>query len=713
MRQITTLFTALLLTSITNSYAAPPEKRGPIIPGPQKYQESTVLFQVDPDASPSALKRFNALINPSTLLDLKNIDNVVTVAKVKNIKGFEKSFAKQLAETGAVKFAEPDAEISHALEPNDGSWYTQQWHHQTINSPSAWDKITSVDPAQVTVCVLDTGADTDHVDLVDNLILPGYNARLEVAGNVEDAHGHGTGTAGVIGAVGNNGLGVAGMAWDVGIIPVQINISDGNSSAYISDMATGITWCADQGVKVVNLSYGGASSQTINNAATYLRNAGGLLFMSAGNDGNYYDTNSFPDYDSFVIVGATDDNDAKAGFSQYGPYVDITAPGVSILTTYPDNQLIFYSGTSFSSPMTAGLAALIYGVNPALTPAEVENYIFNTAFDIGDPGDDAIFGHGRIDAGAAVSLAYDDVNSQAPNMPPVALATSDVNSGFSPLTVIFDASDSYDPDPDGSVENYMWDFGDGNSASGEIVSHTYNNPGSFEASVTVTDNRFAEAQSTPISIQVDQDPNVVNAPSNLVASVEGNNVQLSWSHDNPAYADFEIERGTKFRGKIQFNKIGTVSAQLNYLDENVEAGKYSYRVRAKSSTNELTDYTNEIQVTVEASTSTGPEPTPTVSAPTLTSDVSGDSITLSWSDTCSETSEACGYLIEHGTTKQKGTISDFSKLAVCESECGNSFPTTGTKGTNYYRVYAIEPVANGETYNTLSESSNIESIRIR
>jgi len=127
-----------------------------------------------------------------------------------------------------------------------------------------------------------------------------------------------TGSAGVIGVVGNNALGVSGMLWNVSLIPIQINISDSNSSAYLSTMATGIRWCADNGGKVANLSYGGAYSSTIDTAATYLRDRGGLLFMSAGNGSTYNDLTKNPDWDSFIIVGATNSSDTKTSCSESG-----------------------------------------------------------------------------------------------------------------------------------------------------------------------------------------------------------------------------------------------------------------------------------------------------------------------------------------------------------------------------------------------------------
>ncbi|MFC1844626.1 S8 family serine peptidase [Thermodesulfobacteriota bacterium] len=376
----------------------------------EKIRESTIIYKLKENASPAEIKRFNALVNQSSIITKKELKGTkINVVKLKNIRGLEKAFSKKLKETGAVLFAEPDVSIPHDSVPNDPDFYLQ-WHHQVIGSTLAWDYEQG--SASVKVCVLDTGVDTDHPDLVGNLVLPGYNS-YDHTTNVEAVLGHGTGTAGTIGAVGNNGIGVAGVAWDIGIVPVKINYDDVDSYAYYSDMVDGIEWCADQeGVKVANLSYGGAQYAGIAEAAQYLRDRGGLLFMSAGNDGTYNNINSYPDYSSFVAVGATDSDDSLSSFSEYGPFVDIVAPGRSIRTTYLDGGYTNYTGTSFSSPMAAGLASLIYSINPEFTPSEVENIIFNTAVDLGDAGEDDLYGHGRINVFASLEAAVNSASSQ-------------------------------------------------------------------------------------------------------------------------------------------------------------------------------------------------------------------------------------------------------------------------------------------------------------
>lgn len=674
----------------------------------EKIRESTVIYKIDENATPAQLKRFNALVHKNNIITKREIKGVgINVVKLRNIKGLEKSFSEQLMGTGAVKFAIPDASVPHDITPDD-TYYGSQWHHTVINSPVAWENTQGV--SSVKVCVLDTGVDTDHPDLVGNL-LPGYNTASTLSDgktpnpdyhttNVEAILGHGTGTAGTAGAVGNNIEGVAGVAWEIGIVPVKINFDDVDSYAYYSDMIDGIQWCADQGIKVANLSYGGADNSAIAYVAQTLRDGGGLLFMSAGNGGTYNSESVFPDYSSFVAVGATNSSDVLTDFSEYGPFVDIVAPGENIATTYLDGQYVYYSGTSFSSPMTAGLAALIYSINPDFSPSEVENFIFNTAVDLGDAGDDETYGHGRIDAGAAVLAALD--YTSLPNNPPDAYGTATPASGYAPLVVSFDGSGSTD---DVEITSYIWDFGDGNTGSGMTATHTYTTTGTFTALLTVTDNVAVTTTSDPIIIQVDADPSYIGPPTDLTAAVNENSVTLNWSDNSDNETGFTIERATKIRGKYVFELLKTISSNVtSYTDQSVEVGSYKYRLHALNDF-ATSDFSNEVAVKVETTLPTDPEPEPdpvTLSAPTLTTSVSGYDVTLNWSDEC-PANETCTYHVERGI-KITGKIS-FTEIAVSYTTAYTD-PLDGA-GTYYYQVYIT--TASGD----ISDDSNIVTVRIK
>ncbi len=340
--------------------------------------------------------------------------------------GGEEEMAEALRASGAVDFAEPDYLMPAAAAVPDDPQYSSQWHHQMINSPGAWSYTTG--SAAILVALCDTGVDASHPDLASNLSLPGFNV-VDHSTNTTDVASHGTGVAGVIGAVGNNNLGVAGMDWVVKILPVRIT-NNPDTTAWCSDMAYGIEWAADHGAKVINLSYETIGCPgTIEVASQYARSLGALVVVAAGNSamdlsGQY----AIPH--SFVLVGATDLSDHQAIFSNYGAPVLLGAPGASILTTEPGGYATA-SGTSFSVPLVAGVAALIYSLNPSWTPSVVENLILATAKSLGS----AQLGYGRLDAGAALAAAQNCMTgacavpaSLANNPPPATVTTSSVAS---------------------------------------------------------------------------------------------------------------------------------------------------------------------------------------------------------------------------------------------------------------------------------------------
>ena len=305
---------------------------------------------------------------------------------------------RDLAASGQYVFVEPDY-LAMPLEiPNDPN-YSQEWHLQTIQAPSAWDVTTG--SASVPIAMIDSGVDPTHPDLASKLI-PGWSFLTGTA-DTHDVLGHGTQTAGTAAAIGNNGVGVAGIAWQNPIMPlVVLNSSDWAS---YSDIANALMYAADHGVRIVNISIGGPSfSSTMQSAVDYAWNKGTVVFAAAGNYAN-----STPIYPAactnVVAVGATDPNDNLAGFSNYGTYVDLTAPGVSIVTTTAGGGYGGVSGTSFSSPIAAGVAALVLSRNPSLSAQQLVTLLEQNSDDLGAAGYDPIYGWGRVNASRAVTAA--------------------------------------------------------------------------------------------------------------------------------------------------------------------------------------------------------------------------------------------------------------------------------------------------------------------
>jgi subtilisin family serine protease len=304
--------------------------------------------------------------------------------------------AAALSRRHEVAFVEENQLFEADAAPND-PWYGGQWHLGAIAAPSAWDLESNA--WDVVIAILDTGVDPSHPDLAGKLI-SGFNF---YDGNTDtsDPHGHGTMVAGSAAAIGDNELGVASVAWGSPIMPLRVAAPSGWATA--SAIGEAIIYAVDHGARVMNVSFGGvASSNTITAAAEYAIENGGMVVAAAGNSGGVESIGPNP----FILsVSATDQTDALASFSSRGNYVDVSAPGVSILTTARGGAYGTASGTSFSSPIVAGVAALILSVNPDLTAYEVEAILSETAEDLGAPGYDTSFGYGRVDAYRALLQA--------------------------------------------------------------------------------------------------------------------------------------------------------------------------------------------------------------------------------------------------------------------------------------------------------------------
>ncbi len=283
--------------------------------------------------------------------------------------------------------------------PNDYLFDAYQWNLPMIQTLSGWT--ISKGSGEVIIGVLDTGVDLSHPDLTGrlvegaNLVTPGFEPLDDV--------GHGTHVAGVISASVNNGEGIAGMTWYDKVMPVKVLGADGAGTTY--SVAEGLIWAADHGAKVINMSLGNyADAQFLHDAIRYAYERDVVLIAATGND-NTSDPGYPAAYPEVLAVSAVDDQRNRAPFSNYGDYVDVVAPGVSIASTYPHNQYAALSGTSMASPHAAALAALIRAVNPALRNDEVMDMMRSTAIDLGAPGRDPLYGYGQIDVHAALAAA--------------------------------------------------------------------------------------------------------------------------------------------------------------------------------------------------------------------------------------------------------------------------------------------------------------------
>lgn len=338
----------------------------------------------------------------------------------------------RLAHNPQLKFAELDRRVELGFAAND-PYLGSQWHLAKINASAAWDVAQG---QGVTIAILDTGVAASHPDLAANLV-PGWNFYGNNA-DTSDPHGHGTAVAGAAAAVFNNGMGVASVAGAARIMPVRI--ADANAYAYWSTVAQGLTWAADNGARVANISYVGvAGSASVQSAAQYMKSKGGLVIVCAGNNG--IDEGITPST-TMIPVSATNSSDAKTSWSSYGNFVAVAAPGQDIWTTTRTLGYQAWSGTSLASPVVAGVVASMMAAKPTLSAAQVESLLLSTAVDLGAAGRDPLYGYGRVDAYAAVAAAASAVatDTQAPTASITAPGAASTVSGT--VTVSASASDN-------------------------------------------------------------------------------------------------------------------------------------------------------------------------------------------------------------------------------------------------------------------------------
>ena len=287
----------------------------------------------------------------------------------------------------SVQYVEKDYLLEPLALPTD-PYFSKQWHLSTIAAPNAWD-ISKGDNA--VIAILDTGVDPAHPDL-KNKLLPGYNF-YDNNNNWSDVCGHGTAVAGTAAAMTNNGEGVAGVAWNAKILPIRI--TDTSCYGYYSTMAKGIIFAADNGARSANISFHIFDGFALKDAAKYMYDKGGWVVAAGGNSGSLQNYNDNP---YIISVGATGPTDQITGFSTFGPYIDFAAPGYGIYTTLRGNSYGPVSGTSFSSPIVAGLIALMVSKNSNATPDQIYDALKNSAADLGVGGRDYYYGWGRVDA---------------------------------------------------------------------------------------------------------------------------------------------------------------------------------------------------------------------------------------------------------------------------------------------------------------------------
>ncbi len=470
--------------------------------------------------------------------------------------------AQRLAEDPNLEWALPDYVAFPAAIPND-PLYANHWGHNNTaqlpdldwggtydhtlpntvgtvgfdsNAEGAWNGAQGYGNSSIVIAILDSGVDALHPDLLQ---VAGYDYGDNDNNPDDDSgiQGHGTACAGVAAAIANNNLGIAGIAGSCSIMPLKIANSAG--TMYLSAAANALYHAANNGADVASMSFGSAitSYATMDNALQYAYNNGVVLLAATGNEND--STIGYPAINQYVIgVGAAspcgdrkrssnNSSDLNPGVfadpngytcdgerwwgSNYGSATQDNAGAVDIIgpTILPTTDISgnggyttgdyssFFNGTSCATPYTAGVAALVKAVNPSWTPAQIWTQLNNTAIDIvnveSGAGWDRYSGYGMVDAQAAVGGGA---------IPPAANFTSNTNYGCVPQLVNFQDTST------GTIASWSWTFGDGGSSTAQNPGYTYNVPGIYSVSLTVTGPLGSNTLTINNMITIDQIPAV-------------------------------------------------------------------------------------------------------------------------------------------------------------------------------------------------------------
>ncbi len=422
------------------------EKQSQEIRGDYAEDQIIVVFEDDVNKKEAAKIVDKKDGEDLTLLDTPQdeITAVVELAKDQTVEEAVKTYEKDSEVAYAQpnyrysliddeESAQPTAKTNAATAALNDTCAKDLWHLDTIQAEGAWELLNGAPHQKTRVAVLDTGVDTSHPDLQENLNKSlcrdtSYGYERFLSG---DDDGHGTHVAGIIGAAANNDIGVAGVASGKDNSGVELFVVDvfRGEYAYTNAIIAGIQYASRSQAKVINMSLGYANGGSLNWEDNLLKNAvdevtakGTTVVCAAGNDNNQV-PNYPADFDSCISVISTNKSNKKSNFSNYGPAKDLSAPGGE--TEFDSNgkeklkegifssfggQYAWSAGTSMASPVVAGVAALLYSVQPQLESESIKRILYVSAKDIYTSGHDIYSGYGIVNAKDAMALLLDGNN---------------------------------------------------------------------------------------------------------------------------------------------------------------------------------------------------------------------------------------------------------------------------------------------------------------
>jgi subtilisin family serine protease len=511
-----------------------------------------------------------------------------------------------MSQRSDVEYAELDYTVRANVIPNDPSFNVLWGMHNTgqsggvvdadIDAPEAWDIHSGSNT--VVVAIIDTGFLRTHPDLAANSwVNPGEIANNgiddDANGRVDDLYGwdfvnndnnptddnsHGTHCAGTIGGVGNNGIGVAGVSWNVKMFGLKFLGSNGSGST--SNAILAVDYCRIKGIKISNNSWGGGGfSQSMFNAIQNAGNMGHIFVAAAGNSNRNNDTTAnYPsnyNLPNIIAVASTTRTDARSSFSNWGKTtVDLGAPGSDIYSTVLSNGYGYKSGTSMATPHVAGAVALLWGFKPNWTKEQVIQGVLSTVRPTSAMNNITVTG--------GVLNVYNMLVAAQGNTGPSVTISSPANGGNANqgATVTFTGT-AMDTQDGNITASLVWTSSrDGQIGTGGTFTRNNLSGGVHVITASVTDSGGLTGQNqVTFTINV----SVPNAPSNLTKLVGSTSITLNWTDNANNETGFEIIR----EEYVNFNWVNptsfTVNANVTQFVDSGLSGTFRYRVRAFNS----------------------------------------------------------------------------------------------------------------------------------
>jgi subtilisin family serine protease len=626
MRRIIYVFLSLILMSCGNEKVAgisidPARETGvakttlqSILSGMERgrYKEGELLVKFKSGVISAASLRTHQAINARVLNRSLNLEHIKLPEDIS-----VRDAVMRYMNDPDVEYAEPNYIRKVRVTPND-TYFSQQWGLQKISAHQAWDINTG---STVAVAVIDTGIYFNHPDLSANIWanagesncsdgidndLNGYIDDCRgwnfVANNNSpmDDEGHGTHVGGIIGAAGNNGIGVSGVAWNLKLMPLKILNSNGEGT--VANELRAISYAVAKGAKVINASFSGSDfSNAEYDAIASANTAGVLVAAAAGNGGadSIGDNNDLaPEYPAsytlpnIISVAATDQNDLLAYFSNYGiNSVDIAAPGLAIYSTYPPGGYVNSSGTSMSTPFVSGLSGLLYGYYTGFSYSQIRSTIFRYS--------DALPSlSGRVQTGARIN-AYKALSSL---VTPSGLNAASISGSQINLSWTDSAT---------GEDGYKIERRTGNGTYSQIATPSANATTYTDSSLTdgvAYTYRVRAYNTIPADSNYSNEASAatqLNPPAGLAATaISTSQINLSWTDNSQTEEGYKIER--KSAGG-EFVQIATVGPNATTYSNTglAESTAYSYRVRAYNTAAGNSSYSNEASATTHTPTDGG------------------------------------------------------------------------------------------------------------